>query len=63
MEREEIYDKLRIVLGTGRNAIETGQASILPKHEITTKLLTNLFTEEEARLMVACFDKCGEAIP
>ncbi|MCP4749250.1 MAG: 4Fe-4S dicluster domain-containing protein, partial [Proteobacteria bacterium] len=47
----------------GRNAIETGQASILPKHEITTKLLTNLFTEEEARLMVACFDKCGEAIP
>jgi len=63
MEREEVYDKLRILLGKGRNEIETGRASILPKHPVTDKLLTNLYSEQEARLMIACFDKCGEAQP
>ena len=63
MSNEELYDKLRIIMGKGRNEIETRRASILPKHEVTEKLLTNLFSEKEAQLIVACFDKCGEAKP
>lgn len=60
MEKAALYDKLRIIIGIGRNEIETGRASVLPKHPVTEKLLTNLFTEQEARLIVACFTKCGE---
>lgn len=60
MEKAELYDKLRIIIGIGRNEIETGRASVLPKHPVTEKLLTNLFSEKEAQLLVACFDKCGE---
>jgi hypothetical protein len=28
---------------------------LLPKHELTVKLLTNLYSEEEAKLVVTCF--------
>ena len=62
MEKAEMYDKIRFIIGRGRNEIETGRASVLPKHPVTEKLLTNLFSEKEAELIVACFDKCGEAL-
>ena len=62
MEKAEIYDRLRFIIGKGRNEIETGRASVLPKHPVTDKLLTNLFNEKEAMLIVACFEKCGEAL-
>ena len=62
MEKAELYDKLRIVIGIGQNAIQTGRASVLPKHPVTEKLLSNLFNEKEAELIVTCFDKCGEPL-
>jgi ferredoxin len=62
MEKAELYDKIRFIIGRGRNEIETGRASVLPKHPVTEILLMNLFTEKEAELIVACFDKCGEAL-
>ena len=34
-----------------RYEIETGKASVLPKHPVTDKLLTKLFTEKEAELL------------
>ena len=38
-----------MIIGRGANQIQTGRASILPKHPATTKLLTNLFSSEEAK--------------
>jgi len=62
MDREELYEKLRVVIGRGRNELQTGRASRLFRCEATTKLLTNMFTEREAELVVKCFDTCGEAL-
>ncbi len=47
-ETAETYDKLRVLLSP------KGFAP-LPKHELTDKLLTNLYSEEEARLITTCF--------
>jgi len=47
-EIEDVYEKLRILLSP------KGFAQ-LPKHELTVKLLTNLYSEEEAKLVVTCF--------
>ena len=47
-ETVETYDKLRVLLSP------KGFAP-LPKHELTDKLLTNLYSEEEARLITTCF--------
>ncbi len=44
----ETYEQLRILLSP------KGFAQ-LPKHELTDKLLTNLYSEEEAKLITACF--------
>ncbi|MBU4317393.1 MAG: 4Fe-4S dicluster domain-containing protein [Proteobacteria bacterium] len=62
MDREDVYEKLRTIIGRGANQIQTGRASILPKHPATTKLLTNLFAENEANLLINCFELCGEAL-
>ena len=62
MDRDELYEALRVVIGRGRNELQTGRASRLFRHEATTKLLTNMFTEREAELVVNCFDSCGEAL-
>ncbi len=56
MTNYELYDQLRRLLSTGGNAIG------LPKHEITTKLLENMYPEEEARLLVSAFQKCAEPL-
>jgi hypothetical protein len=52
---EETYDKLRIQLSP------QGFAQ-LPQHELTAKLLTNLYTEEEADLLVKCFPNFRETV-
>jgi hypothetical protein len=44
----ETYEQLRILLSP------KGFAQ-LPKHDLTDKLLTNLYSEEEAKLIAACF--------
>ena len=62
MDRDELYESLRVVIGRGRNEIQTGRASRLFRHDATTRLLTNMFTEREAELVVSCFDSCGEAL-
>ena len=62
MDRGELYEALRVVIGRGRNELQTGRASRLFRHEATTKLLTNMFTERKAELVVKCFDSCGEAL-
>ncbi len=62
MERDELYEALRVVIGRGRNELQTGRASRLFRHEATTRLLGNMFTEGEAELVVKCFDVCGEAL-
>ena len=62
MDRDELYESLRVVIGRGRNELQTGRASRLFRHEATTRLLTNMFTEREAELVVSCFDSCGEAL-
>ena len=63
MQKEQIYEALRMIIGRGANEIQTGRASILPKHPATTKLLTTLFSEKEAHLLITCFKQCGEALP
>jgi len=45
---EEIYEKLRVLLSP-KGFIT------LPKHKLTDKLLTNLYSEEEATLVATCF--------
>ena len=45
----ELYEKLRILLKGG-----------LPKHEITYKLISNMYTEEEAKILVSSFKKAGK---
>ena len=62
MERDELYEALRVVIGRGRNELQTGRASRLFRHEATTRLLTNMFAEREAELVVKCFESCGEAL-
>ncbi|MBT4087048.1 MAG: hypothetical protein HOE30_01010 [Deltaproteobacteria bacterium] len=52
---EDVYDKLRILLSPNGFIY-------LPQHEETTKLLTNLYTEEEANLLVTCFPKFREVV-
>jgi len=47
----ELYEKLRILLKGG-----------LPKHEITYKLISNMYTEEEAKILVSSFKKAGKPI-
>ncbi len=47
-EIEDAYEKLRILLSP-KGFVP------LPKHELTDKLLTNLYSEEEAKLVVTCF--------
>lgn len=61
MGQSELYEKLRIMLGSGPNEIETGNAVGLPKHEVIYKLLSNMFTEKEAEILVNGFLKAGEA--
>jgi len=51
MTELELYEKLRLLLSTGENVIG------LPKHEITMKLLKNMFTEEEAKILISSFKK------
>ena len=53
MVENDLYEKLRQLLSLGEKVIG------LPKHEITLKLLTNMYTEEEAKLLVSSFKKCG----
>jgi Pyruvate/2-oxoacid:ferredoxin oxidoreductase delta subunit len=60
MGQPELYEKLRVMLGTGPNEIATGNAIGLPKHEVIYTLLTNMFTEQEAEILVNGFQKAGE---
>ncbi len=61
MGQTELYEKLRVMLGTGPNEIATGNAIGLPKHEVIYTLLTNMFTGHEAEILVNGFKKAGEA--
>jgi len=56
MKNSDLYEQLRMLLGTGDNVIG------LPKHEIVDKLLRNMYTEEEAKILVAAFDKCSTPV-
>ena len=47
----ELYEKLRLLLSKGENVIG------LPKHEISIKLLKNMFTEQEAEILTSSFKK------
>jgi len=51
----EIYEQLRVLLSP------EGFVT-LPVHELTDKLLTNLYTEEEARLITTCFPGFREVV-
>jgi formate hydrogenlyase subunit 6/NADH:ubiquinone oxidoreductase subunit I len=51
-----LYEKLRRLLSSG------GSALGLPKHDITTTLLSNMFLEEEARILVSSFEKSGQPV-
>lgn len=46
MAEKDLYERLRCLLSTGDNVIG------LPKHEITMKLLENMYTEEEAKILL-----------
>ena len=48
----ELYEKLRLLLKGG-----------LPKHDVTYKLVSNMYTEEEAKILVSSFKKAGKVIP
>jgi Pyruvate/2-oxoacid:ferredoxin oxidoreductase delta subunit len=52
----ELYEKLRKLLSSGGNALG------LPKHEETTKLLSNMFLEDEAKILTTAFEKCGQPL-
>jgi len=45
----ELYEKLRILLKGG-----------LPKHDVTYKLISNMYTEEEAKILVSSFKRAGK---
>ncbi|MFX1340134.1 MAG: hypothetical protein ACFFDK_16100, partial [Promethearchaeota archaeon] len=47
----ELYEKLRKLLKGG-----------LPKHDLTYKLISNMYTEEEAKILVSAFEKAGKPI-
>ncbi|MFX1257749.1 MAG: hypothetical protein ACFFAN_07820, partial [Promethearchaeota archaeon] len=47
----ELCEKLRVLLRGG-----------LPKHDITYKLISNMYTEEEAKLLVSSFKRAGKPI-
>ena len=47
----ELYEKLRILLKGG-----------LPKHDVTYKLVSNMYTEEEAKILVSAFKRPGKVI-
>ncbi len=47
-EMAEVYEKLRVLLSP-KGFVQ------LPKHKLTDNLLTNLYSEEEAKLVVTCF--------
>jgi len=53
MVEPDLYERLRCLLSRGDKVIG------LPKHEITMKLLENMFTEEEAKILVSGFKKVG----
>jgi Pyruvate/2-oxoacid:ferredoxin oxidoreductase delta subunit len=50
---EESYDKVRVLLSAG-------YSTPLPKHELTDKLLRNLYHEEEASIISSCFKDIRE---
>jgi len=52
MEREELYERLRIIL-SAMSAVP------LPRHEAAFKLLTNMFDEDEAEVIVAGLKQIG----
>jgi Pyruvate/2-oxoacid:ferredoxin oxidoreductase delta subunit len=52
-EVEENYEKIRKFFSSGR-------ATPLPKHELTDKLLHNMYHEEEASLIASSFDEIQE---
>ena len=56
----ELYEKLRRVLSKGDNVVGTGEAVPLPKNKACQKLLTNMYTEEEAMIITTCFTEGGE---
>ncbi|MCJ7650080.1 MAG: 4Fe-4S binding protein [Candidatus Lokiarchaeota archaeon] len=47
----ELYERLRLLLSKGENVIG------LPKHEVTMKLLKNMFTQQEAEILTSSFSK------
>jgi len=53
MRDTDLYEGLRQLLSTGDNVIG------LPKHEMTMKLLENMYTEKEARILTSAFNKPG----
>lgn len=62
MEHNELYEKLRVILGTGHNEILTGETLGLVKHKATFKMLKSLYSEEEANVLVNGFRKAGELL-
>jgi Pyruvate/2-oxoacid:ferredoxin oxidoreductase delta subunit len=52
----ELYEKLRKLLSSGGNALG------LPKHEQTFKLLSNMFLEDEAKILTTAFEKSGQPL-
>jgi Pyruvate/2-oxoacid:ferredoxin oxidoreductase delta subunit len=53
MTKSNLYEQLRILLSTGENVIA------LPKHVVIEKLLSNMYTEEEAKILTSSFEKVG----
>lgn len=51
MTEIDLYDKLRRLLRGG-----------LPKHEVTYKLVSNMYTEEEAKILITSFKKAGKPV-
>ncbi|GAG22150.1 unnamed protein product, partial [marine sediment metagenome] len=51
MNNSNLYEQLRILLSEGENVIG------LPKHEVVDKLLRNMYTEQEAKILVSSFEK------
>ena len=47
----ELYEKLRRLLRGG-----------LPKHDVTDRLVSNMYPEEEARILVSSFKRTGKPI-
>ena len=51
MNTSNLYEQLRILLSEGENVIG------LPKHEVVEKLLQNMYTEEDAKILTSSFEK------